>query len=98
MGFKHAHSGFGTVCVGAVVAHSALCCGGHFVAICKVSFQKSLFFLPIFVYFGTRKREAQNFSERSLGEKNVEKFSGVQLFVTLSLLLYPAFILQAKVC
>lgn len=41
MGFKHAHSGFGTVRVGTVVAHSALCRGGHFVTISKVSFLKT---------------------------------------------------------
>lgn len=43
MGFKHARSGFGTVHVGTVVAHSALCRGGHFVTICKVSFHKTFF-------------------------------------------------------
>lgn len=48
VGFKHAHWGFGTVHVSAVVSDSALYRGWHFVTIGEVSFCTALFFSCLF--------------------------------------------------
>lgn len=50
MGFKHAHGSFGTVHVSAIDSNSALCCGGHFVAVGEVSFLHPALLFLVYIW------------------------------------------------
>lgn len=70
VGFKHAHWGFGTVHVSAVLSDPSLFHWGLFVAVGEVSFHTALFFFVVFlVYFrivwrARGKREVQTCWQR----------------------------------